>query len=323
MFDKVVVVTKKTMLEELIERFNSIEQARFYIEHSGSTFSFYEKENNSYKRALDSLKRLFPSETQVQFIERDFLPNFLFGDKDLVVTLGPDGLVINTAKYLNNQPILAVNPDVSIIDGVLIPFTLEKAVKSIHRIFSGKYECKRISMAKAELNDGQELYGVNDLFIGPGTHISFRYKLDYNGEQEIQSSSGIIISTGAGSTGWFKSIITGASGINNAYFKQSPPVSKKVSKTGKERETDSLNTGFPWDSPYLVFSIREPFPSKISGVKIVFGTIQKGMVLKVESQMPQNGIIFSDGILKDFMEFNSGKTAKITVADKQAYLINE
>jgi len=131
-FDKVVVVTKKTMLEELIERFNSIEQARFYIEHSGSTFSFYEKENNSYKLVLDSIKRIFPSDTQVQFIERDFLPNFLFGDKDLVVTLGPDGLVINTAKYLNNQPILAINPDVSIIDGVLIPFTIEKAVKSIH-----------------------------------------------------------------------------------------------------------------------------------------------------------------------------------------------
>lgn len=324
MFDKVVVVTKKTLLEELVERFNSKEQARFYIEHSGSTFSFYESEDTAYKRSLDSLKRIFPSDVQLQFIERDFLPNFLFGEKDLVVTLGPDGLVINTAKYLNGQPILAINPDINIIDGVLIPFTIDKAVKAMSKIFNGKYLSKKISMAKAELNDGQVLYGVNDLFIGPSTHISFRYKLDYMGMEETQSSSGIIVSTGAGSTGWFKSIITGASGIHNAYFEgtgASPKTIKKTDKNKQEATSETINTGFPWDSPYLVFSIREPFPSKISRTKIVYGAITQGTYLKIESHIPQNGVIFSDGILKDYLEFNSGKIAKIGVAEKQAHLI--
>src|SRR5580765_284666 len=98
--DKLVIVTKKTALEELIERFNTREQARFYIEHMGGAFEDYEDAHQKYHRALDQLKAAAPRGPRVQIIERGFLPNFTFGENDLVVTLGPDGLVVNTAKYL-------------------------------------------------------------------------------------------------------------------------------------------------------------------------------------------------------------------------------
>src|SRR5688500_5902279 len=126
-YEKLIVVTKKTMLEELIERFNTREQARFYIEHMGASFDEYQAAHDVYKSALARLQTAIPSGVRAQFIERDFLPNFTFGEGDLVVTLGPDGLVVNTAKYLLTQPLLALNPDPQRIDGVLVPFRMEES----------------------------------------------------------------------------------------------------------------------------------------------------------------------------------------------------
>lgn len=39
------------------------------------------------------------------------------------------------------------------------------------------------------------------------------------------------------------------------------------------------------------------------------------------SQMAENGVIFSDGIEKDFWEFNSGTSAIICVAEKKGCLV--
>ena len=52
MFDKLVVVTLKTRLEELIERFNTREQAKFYIEHMGLNFADYDREHETYTAAV-------------------------------------------------------------------------------------------------------------------------------------------------------------------------------------------------------------------------------------------------------------------------------
>ena len=69
-----------------------------------------------------------------------------------------------------------------------------------------KRPVKLVTMAKAALNNGQVLYGVNDLFIGPKTHCSARYLIRSGEASETQSSSGVIVSTGMGSTGWLKKL---------------------------------------------------------------------------------------------------------------------
>jgi hypothetical protein len=38
--------------------------------------------------------------------------------------------------------------------------------------------------------------------------------------------------------------------------------------------------------------------------------------------MPENGVIFSDGIEADFLDFTSGITASISVADKVGQLVH-
>jgi NAD kinase len=309
MFDKIVIVTKKTYLEELVERFNSKSQAKFYIEHSGASFDDYENAHQAYYGTLDELKNILPRDTKQQFIDRSFLPNFLFGDKDLVITLGPDGLVINTAKYLNDQPIIAINPDMFRIDGILIPFEVEGLKKKLSLILQGHYEVSLISMAHVKLNTGEELYGVNDLFIGPQKQLSFRYNIEHNGKQENQCSSGLIVSTGAGSTGWFSSIITGSRIIASSF-------DGTVGAPGKKHR-------FNWDADYLYYCVREPFPSKTSRINLVFGKVTRKTPLFLTSQTPQGAVIFSDGIENDFLEFNSGSSARISLADKKARLIKK
>lgn len=75
-----------------------------------------------------------------------------------------------------------------------------------------------------------------------------------------------------------------------------------------------------WDSDFLYYSVREPFPSNTTDTRLVFGKIE-GSPLQVTSQMPENGVIFSDGIEQDFLQFNSGIEAKISVAEKKGYLV--
>jgi NAD kinase len=309
MFEKIVVVTKKTALEELIERFNSKSQAKFYIEHSGAAFQEYEDAHETYNSALDELKSILPRDIKQQFIERSFLPNFIFGKKDLVVTVGPDGLVINTAKYLDNQPILAVNPDPLRVDGILIPFDISSLKQKITKILKEQFALNLISMALVRLNTGQELYGVNDIFVGPRKQLSFRYNIEHRGKQESQCSSGIIVSTGAGSTGWFKSVITGSRIITMEFD------GTEINDVKKEQ--------FKWDADYLYYCVREPFPSMTSRINLVFGRITKDHPLHLTSQTPSGAVIFSDGIEQDYLDFNSGNSACIALADKKAKLIRK
>lgn len=308
-FDKLVVVTQKTWLEGLIEKFNTKAQAQFYIERNNLAFEPYEVQHAQYHTALRRFKQLLPSALRVQFVDRGFLPNFLFGDRDLVVTIGRDGLVVNTAKYLDAQPILALNPDPARVEGVLLPFTVDQFPKALARVQAGQSEVTPVTMARVELQDQQVLHGFNDLFVGHQSHQSARYTLTYRGQTERHSSSGLIVSTGAGSTGWFKSVVTGAVAVTNAFR----GVDLFLPQPDEYR--------FPWDADHLVFSVREPWVSRTSQGGVVFGKLERGETLVIESNMPEGGVIFSDGIESDFLRFTSGTVATIGVADKRAHLV--
>jgi hypothetical protein len=76
-----------------------------------------------------------------------------------------------------------------------------------------------------------------------------------------------------------------------------------------------------WDAKRLKFVVREPFPSKASQATLIYGAVAKASTLRVRSLMGGNGVIFSDGIEADFLEFNSGTLATIKVADRVGHLV--
>ncbi len=326
--NKIIVVTRPTRLAELVVRFNTVSQARFYIEHQGADFQDYLREDEAYHHALVQAQSVLAQLGRVQVIDRGFLPNFVFGPEDTVVTLGQDGLVANTIKYLNGQPVVGVNPDPARWDGKLLPFRVGDLKKIMPEVFARQRQTQSVTMAKATLNNGQVMYAVNDLFIGPKSHGSARYLIRSGDASETQSSSGVIVSTGVGSTGWLKSLLTGAAAIAQSagsvltqHFVADSLPGAKAERRSPAKMRLNVRTEFARDANYLFFTVREPFPTQTTGASIVFGRVTPEKPLKLESQMAENGVIFSDGIEKDFLEFNSGTHAIINLAERRGRLV--
>jgi NAD kinase len=305
--NKIVVVVRRTRLDDLIARFNTEDQARFYVEHLGSDFSDYQTEDRVYKQVVRDAENILSHHGRVQVVDRAFVPNFIFGPMDTVVAIGQDGLVANVLKYLDGQLLVGVNPDAKRWEGVLLPFTLADLDLVMPEVFAKKRPVADVTMAEAKLNNGQSLSAVNDLFIGPRTHSSARYSIRIGEKTENHSSSGIIVSTGLGSTGWLRSILAGATGVASM-------LSGRPLKINERKAV-------AWDADYLYFSVREPWPSNTSGAEIAFGKVTQRQPLVLASHMPENGVIFSDGIESDFLEFNSGTEATITVAGRKGHLV--
>jgi NAD kinase len=303
---KVVLITRRTRLEDLVARYLTAAQARFYVEHLGADFSDYEREHEVYHAQQRLAVQVLEQWGHYQVIERGFLPNFIFAPDDIVVALGQDGVVANTMKYLDGHPLIGLNPDPKRYDGILLPFAPRDLAKLLPDVAADKRDHRSVTMARARLADGQVLHAVNDLFIGARTHVSALYEIAAGGTTERQSSSGLIVSTGLGSTAWFKSIVTGSVAIAGAFGHASGP------------------TGYPalaWDARELRFAVREPFPSRHSETNLVCGTLASSEALRVRSLMPENGVIFSDGIEADRLDFNAGAEVEIGVAERRGRLI--
>ncbi len=304
---KIILVVRATRLADLKAKFATKSQAKFYVSRLGGDFGDYEREDAKYQEAIQQAQHLLSELGRVQLVQRVFLPNFVFGQQDIVVALGQDGLVANTLKYLNGQPLVGVNPDPTRYDGQLLPFKVSNLAKIMREVLHGGRPKREVTMAEASLNTGLSLCAVNDLFIGMKSHGSARYRISLGKSAENHSSSGVIVSTGLGSTGWFKSLMAGASAIAVA--------------AGRAGSMPPKETSFSWDARYLYFTVREPFPSNTTGAALVFGKVTPQQPLVIESQMGENGVIFSDGIEHDFIEFNSGTKATITLAKRQGRLV--
>jgi len=324
----IVIVTTATRYEMLVGRWGTKGQARFRLKQAAlhrtsaavpgfvpaatkatthtaeADFELFEAEDQRYRQTLETLRRELDLGLPVTLVERSFLPNYEFRNAVVVVVVGPDGLVANTAKYVGDLPIIGVNPDPQRIDGVLLPFAAKQVRSGIESVLDQRATVRNVSLAEARMNDGQRLLAFNDLFIGRRTHVSARYNLRYGQAAESQSSSGVIVATGAGSTGWLSSVFNMARGVNA--WTGGPPI-------------ESLH--LDWDTRALAWVVREPFASRHSQAELVAGSLGEGETLTLESLMPEGGVIFSDGIEADYLEFNSPATVQIGLAEQQAKIV--
>lgn len=303
---RIVVVARPTRLEGLVAKHGSWGQAKFLLERSGQVPEAYEAEHNRYHEALAVVRaqaaKLSPRQAQVW---RAQVPGFLFGPEDVVACVGQDGLVANVAKYADGPCIVGINPDPSGNLGLLVPFAPAQAGELIEAALLGQARVQEVALAEARLADGQRLLAFNEIFVGPKGHASLRYRLSVGGHSEAQSSSGLIVATGAGSTGWWASVVAMARGVAQAFGGAGPEGGQ----------------AWAWGDRRLGWVVREPYPGKGLGVGLVAGALAQGEALRLESQVDVGGQIFSDGMEADALAFDAGAVAEVGLSQQVARLV--
>ena len=284
---RVVVVTRPTELDELLARHATRGQAAFFLEQRGQDIEVIEADHARVQQAVAEVASRIPIRWRRARIDRAELSRFVFEPADIIVAVGQDGLVANVAKYLDGQLVIGVNPDRRRFDGVLVRHEPPAMAKLLPAAAAGRVEIEERTMVSAELDDGQTLVALNEIYLGHRTHQSSRYRLQWCGNIERQSSSGLICATGTGATGWARSICLRR--------EQAPPLP------------------CPRD-PSVVFLVREAFPSRATGTELVAGVIGQGARLEVVSEMNHDGVIFGDGIEADRIDFHWGMRATIGLA---------
>lgn len=301
---KILIVTQPTRLEELKAAFNTAEQARFYVEGLGMDFGDHLREDERYRQSLARTRRAAEALARVQVVPRRYLPNLILGENDVVIALGRDGLVANVMKYLKGQPLVGVNPDRDRWDGRLLPFCPGELDRLLPEVLARRRPEQAVTMAQAQSRDGQILYAANDFFLGIRDHRSARYEIEYRGLREVQSSSGVIISTGLGMSGWHASLMAQLQGMAQARGLRLPP-----------------EQPLAWADRKLRFTVREPFPSKTTGTSLVCGELRENEELIFRSDMAADGLLFSDGMLEDAIALPAGMELRVRVARRQGRLV--
>lgn len=263
-----------------------------------------EEEDKVYQYNLKKLMNQLDLGYPVMKVNRKQIPNTWFDNCYAVVVYGRDGLVANVAKYARGVPIIGVNPDHRRYDGILLPFAPKDVRRILQKTIDNQSKINKVTMGKVSTNDGQEMFAFNDFYVGSKTHVSARYTIQQEMNSESQSSSGVILSTGSGATGWMSSVFNMANAI--AGFCQSSAFQAPSFSPVDEK---------------IFWAVREPFLSKDSGIDLTAGVLNREDELIIGSRMAKDGVIFSDGIESDYIEFNSGSIARFQVACEKANLV--
>jgi NAD kinase len=290
---RAVLVTRETDYERLIATHATRGQAEFFLKARGQDIAVMARMHGKIHDAITQTRKALPEDWRTANVKRHELDRFIFAQGDYVFAIGQDGLVANLAKYLDGQLVFGINPDPDVYEGALTQLETRNIARAVVLATKGHAAIEHRTMLQAQLDDGPHLLALNEVFVGHRSHQSARYEISLRGESEYQSSSGVIIATGTGATGWAKSIMTAT---NNP--------------------ADIL----PEDQLALYFA-REPWPSKSTGCQMTFGVLQQEDTVTILSNMNDGGVVFADGIEEDRLEFSWGRRLEVSIAEKTLNLV--
>jgi hypothetical protein len=291
---RVVILTRLTEYSRLLQQHGTLGQARFFLERRGQSLEALEGLHQQQVRALEIVEGGIPVDWRRGHVQRQELDRFLFEPEDLIVAVGQDGLVANVAKYLTGQPVIGVNPSPERFPGILVPHLPGSCSQLLLAAAHEQAFLQACSMVRASLDDGQKLLALNEIFVGHASHQSARYRLSWNDQEERQSSSGLIVTSGTGATGWARSI--------------------------HQERRSSLELPSPIE-PALAFFVREAWPSLATGSSLTEGRLEGGVHLFITSEMEQGGVAFGDGIESDRIELMWGQRLEIGLAKARLNLV--
>lgn len=291
---RAVLVHRTTEYEELLARHGTHGQAAFFLASRGRSLDEVAERHHRTRRALAEVAAAVPLQWRQSRVERADLDRFLFAPEDVVVVVGQDGLVANTAKYLAGQPVVGIDTDPGRNPGVLVRHRPSDAGALLPCAATARAD--ELTMVEAVADDTQRLLALNEIYLGPPGHQTARYRLgpdDPAAAPEPQASSGLLVGTGTGSTGWLRSLW--------------------------QQRGSRLSLPGPAD-PRLIWFVREAWPSPTTGTSLVEGVLESAERLRLTVESDRL-VAFGDGIESDALELTWGQTVSVGRSDTALRLV--
>ncbi len=276
---RVLLSTKKTALEYYKEKSDFLDDML-----PSEDLQEVRAGHDTHYASLDHVRKVL-MDHGIEFC-RSYMPYSEYADfrgKDLVICVGGDGTVLNSAQYMTDStPMLTVRSDKRSV-GTLCEIDAKNFEEALDRILADKFTTEQWTRAEGRLKD-KHLLALNEIYVGIRHSPSMaRYELTFGGMTESQMSSGIVISTGTGSTAWYGNI-PGSDG------------------------------SFPRTAKELRFIVREH--SLAGKYKLTKGTLSDGEALFINSKMNVDGCISFDGdYAKRMFDFGKGERVEVRIAE--------
>lgn len=211
-----------------------------------------------------------------------------FEGRDLIITYGGDGTLLDASKNIFGVvPVLAVkSSDESV--GALCQADSCDMKRVLDGITMGRYSLEKWSRVEGCIGNEKET-ALNEIFVGPRYSSGpGRYRISLGGKDEEQRGSGIIISSGTGSGGWYSNV-SGSDGL------------------------------FPRDSKKLKFIARDY--KRGEGYELIRGEIYPGEEMEIESMIKFDGTADFDGYNRKSVNFPKGSSIKIRLSDNPLNMV--
>lgn len=296
---RAVLVHRTTEYEELLARHGTHGQAAFFLSSRDRDIREVAERHHRTHRALIDVAAAVPHRWRQSRVERADLDRFLFGPEDVVVVVGQDGLVANAAKYLSGQPVVGIDTDPGRNPGVLVRHRAADTGKLLSEAVGGRGAADELTMVEAVADDSQRLLALNEICLGPAGHQTVRYRLSADARPasstapEPQASSGVLVGTGTGATGWLRSLW--------------------------QERASTLPLPAP-DDRRLLWFVREAWPSPTTGTSLVSGALTPTDRLRLTVESDRL-IAFGDGMESDALTLTWGQTVHVGVSATRLRLL--
>ena len=237
-----------------------------------------------------------------QILPVDQLTPEIVSQYKLVIALGGDDHLKMLSHWIDDDtPIVGVNSDPDSSEGHLMSFTASDLPHLLKRIEEGNYLLEPWTRLRVSVDGVDQGPALSEIVLAKQDfRLMSRHQLELKGEKVVQKSSGLIISTGAGSTGWFAS-----AGLY-------------LAPEGRPFERTAPFARFELREPHIQF-VEEEGHKKAIFPPLVEGVLLPGETLTVTSLNNSQGIASRDSI--DTIGFDRGTVAQVRIDDKPLWVI--
>lgn len=326
---KILIVAKQSKFEWELEKFKITPEQlteKYTSEHAKLDAILSSHEGQL--RSRQELRELLP---EAELVMMSQLNENIKG-YDYVISLGGDNSFTYTTHYVDNTPIIGINSDPGRSVGAMCVWSSKDLEIFVQRFRNNNFKVEEWPRLEAKINGELIKPATSEYFMGEKLRDDMtRNILVHDNHEYEQKSSGVIVATGAGTTGWYDSARTTIIDLRpdlvgdftpqlvnylrttpqeNLYLIEDNEKEYLVIKRGKKIPRIENKAAFLVTEPYI-FKAEPPFKFE--------GELLPGQELVIHSLNDNQGYLSSDSWHK--YDFSRGKTAVIRISDKPLKVI--